>query len=101
MREHFLIKSPYLGVDLAIVPDNGNATLTGHLSDRSRRRRLPIISSALGMATSFFLIPFTLGGSLILILIFLGLAAAFILHSVFALPLEMLHNRSVSWVSVS
>ncbi|MCP8312168.1 MAG: hypothetical protein L6M37_04360 [Candidatus Methylarchaceae archaeon HK02M1] len=62
---------------------------------------MPIISSALGVAISFFLIPFTSGGSLILIFLFLGLAAAFIPHSVFALPLEMLDNRSVSWVSVS
>ncbi|MCP8304036.1 MAG: MFS transporter [archaeon] len=70
--------------------------LTGHLSDRSRRRRLPIISSALGVAASFFLIPFTSGGGLVLVLLFLGLAAAFITPSVFALPLEMLDERSVS-----
>lgn len=69
--------------------------LTGYVSDRLRKRRILVMVSSLGMAISLFLIPAFSGAVLFLVVAFLGLIAAFIPPTTFALPLEVLDKSNV------
>ena len=69
--------------------------LTGYISDRLGRRKILIISSAFGMAVLLFLLPFFSGSTLFLLIALLGLVAAFLPPSIFALPAEILDQDSI------
>ena len=69
--------------------------LTGHLSDRLGRRSLIMAFSALGLAVILLIMPMAPSLYLAPVVILLGLIAAFIPPSVFALPLEILSGRNI------
>ncbi|MCW3975521.1 MAG: MFS transporter [Candidatus Bathyarchaeota archaeon] len=73
------------------------APLTGFVSDRFGKRRTLIMISALGMAVSLFFIPAFSGIILFLNIAFLGLIAAFIPPTTFALPAEILDESSIGF----